>query len=328
MTENWVTVVTPVYNGEKFIENCIRGVLSQTYRDFEYIIVDNASTDNTPNIVEKYRQIDNRIKVFRNPSTLKLIDNFNECLKHLAQDAKWVKYALADDILFPHCIEEMVRIGGEDQSIGLVSAYHLNGKMLANDGLAFGQEIADGKEMLKRHLLRELHVCLDSPNTVLYKKSVIQEMKGFDNKYLHADTELAFRILNKHQLGFVHQVLSWTGVNEARGTTYSFYHGIITKEYLKFGLKEINKFENISFTNEEMNQVSDVYADEIARYVSAHLVHFLWKDIRDLWTGAPSTVKKRMIPVLYKKWPIYLRKFIGSVIHYNERVRNKPIFKR
>jgi glycosyltransferase involved in cell wall biosynthesis len=327
MNEPLVSIVTPVYNGEKYLENCIRGVQEQTYKNFEYIIVDNASTDGTAGIIEKLSRNDSRIKVFRNPSTLKVIDNFNECLKHVALDAKWVKYALADDYLFPNCVEKMVRIGEKDRSIGFVSAYHLNGKKLANEGLPLGLEIADGIEMLKKHILRKLYVCLDSPNTVLYKKSVIDEMNGFDNTYLHADTELAFRILYKHNLGFVHQVLSWTGVNEARGTTYSFYHGIFTKEYLKFGLKDIDKYKGISFTKEEMKQVSDVYADEIARYVSAHVVHFLWGDMRSLWGEAPRNVKKRIFPILWKRWPIYLRKFVGSIIHYKDLASSRPTFK-
>jgi glycosyltransferase involved in cell wall biosynthesis len=327
MNEPLISIVTPVYNGEKYLGNCIRGVLEQTYENFEYVIVDNASTDDTPGIIERLSRSDSRIKIIRNTRTLKVIDNFNECLKHVVPDAKWIKYALADDYLFPNCVEEMIRVGEKYPSIGLVSAYHLNDKKLANDGLPIGQEIADGTEMLKKHILRKLHVCLDSPNTVLYKKSVLDEMNGFDNTYLHADTELAFRILYKYNLGFVHQVLTWTGHNEARGTTYSFYHGVLTKEYLKFGLKDIIKYKGISFTKEEMNQVSDVYADEIARYISTHVVHFLWKDMRSLWREAPENVKKRIFSILWYRWPVYVRKFLGSIFHYKNRVKNRPTFK-
>ncbi len=61
-----VSVCTPVYNGGKFLDQCIKGVLNQRFGDFEYIIVDNASTDNTAEIIERYRSTDSRIKVFRN----------------------------------------------------------------------------------------------------------------------------------------------------------------------------------------------------------------------------------------------------------------------
>ena len=327
MTDPLVSIVSPVYNGEKYFRNCIQAVLNQSYNNYEYVILDNASTDGTLSIIEEFSSSDKRIKVYRNPATLKIIDNWNESLKYISADSKWVKFAFADDILFPNCVEDMVKVGEKNKSIGFVSAYHLNGKTVANVGLPFGQEIADGMEMLKRHILRELHVCLDSPNTVMYRKSVINELNGFDNTFFHADTELALRILNKYNLGFVHQVLSWTGVNEDRGATYAFYHGIITKEYLKFACKDIDRYKGLSLLNDEIQKVSEYYSDEIARYVSTHIIHFLWKDIRSIWSEAPPQVKQRMLPVITKKWPIYLKKFIGSIIHYKNRTKNKPTFK-
>lgn len=327
MTDPLVSIVSPVYNGAKYLRNCLQGVLKQTYRNFEYVILDNASTDGTADIIEEFRIKDERIKVFRNSETLKIIDNWNESLKHASPDAKWIKYAFADDYLFPNCVEEMVKAGEKDPNIGFVSAYHLNGRVVANVGLPLEQDVANGKEMLKAHILRRLHVCLDSPNTVLYKKSILDELGGFDNSYFHADTELAFRILYRHQLGFAHQVLTWTGVNSDRGANYAFFHGIITREYLKFGYKDIGKYKGLSFDAKEMRQVSEYYADEIMRYVASHMVHFLWGDISAMWREAPADVRERMLAALRKNWPVYLRKFIGSVIHYGENKKNSPTFK-
>ncbi len=237
MAEPSVSIVTPVYNGEKFLRKCIQGVLNQTYKNFEYIILDNASTDGSAEIIEEFSRQDDRIKVYRNPATLKIIDNWNESLKFVSPDTKWVKFAFADDILFPYCVEEMVKTGEKSPNIGLVSAYRLDGKIVANVGLPMELDVADGKEMLKKHILRHLHVCLSSPNSIMYKKSVLDELNGFDATFLHADSQLALRILNQYDLGFVHQVMSWTGVHEGRGANYSFYHGIFTQERMKFGLK-------------------------------------------------------------------------------------------
>ena len=328
MTDPLVSIVTPVYNGEIYLKGCIQGVLKQTYKNFEYIILDNASTDGTAKIIEDFIPKDSRIKAFRNPATLDIIDNWNESLKYISKESKWVKFAFTDDILFPHCVEEMVRVGETDIRIGFVSAYHLKGRQVANVGLPMDQEIADGKEMLKRHIMRKIHVCLDSPNTVLYKRVVLDEMEGFDKAYLHADTELAFRILYEHHLGFVHQVLSWTSINKHSGASYAFFHGLNIIDYLRFAYKEISKYRAISLTENEMQQVSDYYAHEIALYVSAHLVHRLWKDIRNLWREAPGSIKKRILPALRNHWPLYARKFLGSIIHYKQRVRNSPTFKR
>jgi glycosyltransferase involved in cell wall biosynthesis len=328
MTDPLVSIVTPVYNGEKYLKNCIQGVLKQRYGNFEYIILDNASTDGTAEIIKEFADKDDRIKVFRNPETLKIIDNWNESLKYVSKDARWVKFAFADDILFPHCVPEMVRVGEKDPNIGFVSAYHLNGKIVANVGLPMDKQIADGKQMLRMHIMRKMHVCLDCPNTVMYRKTVMDQLNGFDSTYFLADTELAFRILNKYDLGFVHQVLSWTGVNEDRGATYAIYYGLMTKEYLKFTYKDIDNYDIAPFSDDEKIHVAEHYADEIARYVSAHIVHFLFKYMYILWSEAPAIVKKRMFAVVKKKWHIYLRLFLGSIIHYKKRAQARPTFKK
>ncbi len=91
MTENsMISVCTPVYNGEKFLEECVNGVLAQRYDNFEYIIVDNASSDRTPEIIERYRSQDSRIKVIRNPSTVPVIDNFRTCAEHCDSGTQWI----------------------------------------------------------------------------------------------------------------------------------------------------------------------------------------------------------------------------------------------
>jgi len=321
-----VSIVSPVYNGEKYLRNCIEGVLKQTFRNFEYIILDNASTDGTAGIIDEYAGKDDRIKVFRNPETLRIIDNWNECRRYISPETVWVKYAFADDILFPNCVEAMVEAGERVENIGFVSSYHLRGRQVENVGLPIGQEVADGKSMLKQHILRKLHVCLNSPNTVMYKRAVLDELGGFDNAFFHADSELAFRILDKYDLGFVHQVLSWTGVNKHSGATYALFHGLITQDYLRFGYKDIGKYDGIRLTDEERRHLSRYYADEIARYVSTHIIHFRWKEIRNLWSQAPAEVKRSMFSAIKENWLAYLRKFVGSVIHYKANKSNRPTF--
>ena len=60
-----VSVVTPVYNGEKYIEECIESILKQSYENWEYIIVNNCCTDKTPELIEQFAQKDERIKIHK-----------------------------------------------------------------------------------------------------------------------------------------------------------------------------------------------------------------------------------------------------------------------
>ena len=326
MEKPLVSICTPVYNGERFLEKCIKGVLNQTYRNFEYVIVDNASTDQTPQIIEKYRKKDGRIKVFRNDQTIKIIDNFNACAGHISENSIWIKYALADDYLFPNCVEEMVRVGEMDPDIGIVSAYRLYGSRLTNAGLPIEQNVGNGSDMLKKHILKTVNVCISSPNTVMYKKSVFDELRGFDNDYLHADTELALRILDKYNLGFAHHVLTWTGLHKGRGEDYSLARGIMNREYMTFGLKDLRKYKSIQFSDEEIDQISEKYADEVVMYIAKHLAYFKWSDIRTMLKETPASVKGKLFKAVARNCPLYLRKFLGSVYHYKDYLRNKPTF--
>lgn len=58
-----ISVIVPVYNIENYIEECIKSILNQTLRDFELLLVDDGSTDNSLNICREYEKKDNRIKV-------------------------------------------------------------------------------------------------------------------------------------------------------------------------------------------------------------------------------------------------------------------------
>ena len=58
-----ISVIIPIYNVEKYLEKCIQSIINQTYRNLEIILVDDGSTDNSGEIADKYKKIDNRIKV-------------------------------------------------------------------------------------------------------------------------------------------------------------------------------------------------------------------------------------------------------------------------
>ena len=74
-----VSVVTPVYNGAAYLSECIESVLAQTYTNWEYIIVNNCSTDRTRDIASHYAQQDTRIRLHNNDDFLSLDAEFESC---------------------------------------------------------------------------------------------------------------------------------------------------------------------------------------------------------------------------------------------------------
>ncbi len=96
----------PVFNGGKYIFEAIESILSQTFVDFELIICDNASTDNTEEICTSFN--DPRIKYHRNEKNMGAAWNYNH-VEDLAQ-GKYFKWAAHDDVLSPYFLEECVNV--------------------------------------------------------------------------------------------------------------------------------------------------------------------------------------------------------------------------
>src|SRR5579872_7007531 len=105
-----VSIVTPVYNGEAYLEECIESVLAQTYTNFEYIIVNNCSKDRTGEIAERYALKDPRIRVFHNDKLLPVIANHNHAFSLMSPGSKYCKVVSGDDLIFPDCVMKMVEL--------------------------------------------------------------------------------------------------------------------------------------------------------------------------------------------------------------------------
>jgi glycosyltransferase involved in cell wall biosynthesis len=308
-----VSVCTPVYNGERFLSDCIAGVLAQRYENFEYIIIDNASTDGTPEIIEDFRKKDPRVKVFRNPETIFVIDNLMACAARCSSESTWIKYALADDYLFPNTLEEMVRVGEMSPDIGLVSAYRMYGTRWTNLGLPFDQSVFKGSEILKRQLLRKLHVCSSSPNTILYRKSAFDAVGGLDRRYLHADTELALRLLDRHDLGFAHCVFTKTGLHDARQEKGSVYSGLVIREYLDFGFRRLGEYRSVSFTANEREELADYYTRSISEFLGKKMAHLDAKNIGLMVNSCPDEVRSRVFGALVKRPGPLMKGFVREL---------------
>ncbi|MBN2009916.1 glycosyltransferase family 2 protein [candidate division KSB1 bacterium] len=103
-----VSIGLPVYNGDNFLKEAIDSFLNQTFRDFELIITDNASTDNTETICRQYAASDKRIIYHRHNKNLGAAYNYNHGF-NLAK-GQYFKWAAHDDVCAPTYLEECVAI--------------------------------------------------------------------------------------------------------------------------------------------------------------------------------------------------------------------------
>jgi glycosyltransferase involved in cell wall biosynthesis len=205
--EPLVSVVTPVYNGEKYIGECIKSVLNQTYQNWEHIIVNNCSTDNTLDIVNHYSKMDNRIIVHNNPQTIDVISNHNCAFKKISKNSKYCKILHADDWMFSNCLKEMVSIAENNPTVGVVGSYNLVGTKVKCNGLPFYSTVVSGRKIARQTLLGKIFLFY-SPSTFLIQSGLIRKCDNFyRHNGLHADDDAIYRILYDCDFGFIHQVL-------------------------------------------------------------------------------------------------------------------------
>ena len=125
-----MSVVTPVYNGEQFLVECLDSVLAQTHANWTMSIVDNASTDGTAAIAAAYERRDPRIRHLRFESFVGQTENIDRAFSEVDPDSDWCKPLMADDWLYPRCLEEMIAAGEQSARIGLVTSYQRCGDEL------------------------------------------------------------------------------------------------------------------------------------------------------------------------------------------------------
>src|ERR1700733_3168327 len=117
-----VSVITPLYNNEEYLEECIESVLAQTYQNWDYTIINNRSTDGSRAIARRYAAQDSRIRVLDTDEFLRVVPNHNFALRQISPASKYCKMVFADDWIFPDCLEQMVNVAEQHSSVGIVGA--------------------------------------------------------------------------------------------------------------------------------------------------------------------------------------------------------------
>ena len=115
-----LTVLMPVYNAEKFLDESIGSILNQTYSDFEFVILDDASTDSSLKIIKNYAKKDKRIKVLTNKTNQKQAKCRNRLLKN--SKTEFIAWMDADDISLPVRLQTQVDFLKQNPSVDVVSS--------------------------------------------------------------------------------------------------------------------------------------------------------------------------------------------------------------
>lgn len=186
-----VSILITVYNKAKFLEDAIKSALSSTFENFEIIIVDDCSLDNSYSIAKLYAQKDGRIKVFKNEINLGDYPNRNRAASYAS--GKYIKYLDADDLIYPHSLEIMVKSMEQFQE----SALGISQEVL-EDYKPYPFLLTPHEAYMRQFLQRGV---LDpGPTSVIIKRSIFEELGGFSGTRYIGDSEFWLKVAAKYPI--------------------------------------------------------------------------------------------------------------------------------
>jgi len=223
-----VGIAIPVYNGSKFIKECLDHILSQTYHNWICVITDNNSNDGTFDIVSEYAQSDSRFIVYQNNKTTTPWVNFNIAYSHLNESCK-PKYSIefpADDWMFPTCLEKKVKMLEEHSDIGMALSYSICGsEVIYNGVLDFEKgEVFNGRELLHGYLKNDAYM-VGNLGTPMYRVEALRkinpDLRVYNENNIHCDVELANDVMREWNVGMIYEILNYYRIHDGQGLSFA-----------------------------------------------------------------------------------------------------------
>ena len=227
-----VSVCIPVYNRPDYVAEAIESVLCQTFTDFELIITDNCSTDNTPEVIKSYAAKDKRVKYYRNQYNMGISSSINRAL--LLSRGEYIKFLFSDDKLAPQCLALFVDALDNHPKVSLVTSFT---QSFGDDGhirdKSFfpGTGKLDGKTYQKDLLLNGNWP--GSHSSVMFRRRDLHI--GFFNhmwKDWVGDLEMYIRLLGVGDAYVVPQILSYLRIHDQQESTVQAVDFRLIKERL------------------------------------------------------------------------------------------------
>ena len=283
-----ISVLIPTYNYAHFLDESIQSVLNQSFRDFELIIVDNNSTDNTDEVVAKYLE-DSRVSYHKNSENLGLVGNWNKCLSY--SHAEYIKFICADDKIHPEMLDKFYAAMELYPNVSLITC----DKQLF-DGQPWLVELPlkhlqDGKKVIFNTMTTKSWI--GEPTSVMFRKSNLN-LGIFRNDYtLHVDWEMWNRQLTVGDCYIIPEALAYVRAHASQHT-----RGVISKACFEeyYMAKLLYGYKGFDDPADKV-QINRIVKDKAAlcakKALYKELPNILKKDHREVfWKALKITAKE------------------------------------
>lgn len=215
-----ISICVTNYNYERFIKETLDSVLSQTYKNFEVIIIDNASTDSSMDIIKSYN--DPRIKVFQNEENIGLYQNLNKCMEKASGELICLLHT--DDVYTPNFLEEVVKAYNEYPEhkffiTGVYFWHSQNNKKFPWHPYKSGGVISQTEALIRLAFENNIGNGLN----VVMHRDALEKVGNFSNKYRYAaDAELWLRMVEEYEFVYIPKLLTYYRIH-SYNLTHSVY---------------------------------------------------------------------------------------------------------
>lgn len=202
--DNLISVIVPVYNVEKYLNECIDSILSQTYENFELLLIDDGSTDTSSEICKSYLEKDSRIRYFRKENG-GLSDARNYGIERA--NGEYITFIDSDDYIEKTYLEVLVNeITSNQSDVAVVNYVRVDEKGVTSYDIVPGKDlILTGLEALKNIFYQN---CISvSANAKLYKKEIFKDIKFPKGKLYEDISTIPFIFLKAKKIAYSSQVL-------------------------------------------------------------------------------------------------------------------------
>jgi glycosyltransferase involved in cell wall biosynthesis len=249
-----VTVLMPVYNGELFLVTAIESILNQSFQDFDFLIIDDGSTDNSLSIIQSFD--DNRIKLNQNSKNIGLIATLNKGID-LAK-GKYIARMDADDIADEHRLNEQVLFLEKYREVALVGTQC---KMIYHPKKLYTQRLNYPTNSKMIHAVSLFRSPFAHP-AVMIKAAVLKALKYDTSFYVAEDYHLWIRILKSYPTNNLSQYLltyrrhstseSQTKTQAIKKSLQQIYKLILNDFGIQYSNKELETHQKVGLINRRL----------------------------------------------------------------------------
>lgn len=279
MTPPTVSVCLPTYNYASFLPRAVESVLNQTYGDLELIVYDDASSDNTVEVMQPYLD-DERVTFVAHRQNQGLFANFNQSIERA--QGRYIKYLCADDWLDEQFLEKTVPLLEANEGLVMATVAHwlvdFDGDLIGDQRGPWGAGPRIAASEVAAALARWGNV-VGMPTNTLIRRQALVDVGGFNAKYAPAsDTHLWLKLLAHGDMGWVPEQLCSLRIHAAHSHSY----GPNPTEAVFLIWEDVNDLDGAPVTPSLAQSALKYEGVHCALYVAANLLNLRISDARSI----------------------------------------------